>query len=106
MRYELHKNSVHVDSTLIKAIEHKVDKLKDRLKRYHPEVADLDIKLGHQEKVNEFECNMTLVAFKDTLHAKKSSPELRVAVDKTFDAILKELEQYRSKINKNLNHDQ
>ena len=102
MRYQLHKNSIPVESSLHKAIENKVDKIKDRLKRYHPDVADLEIKLEHLEKVNEYECNLKLNAFKDTLHAKKTAPELRVAVDKTFDAMMKELEHYRVKINKNL----
>ena len=102
MRYELFRNEISVDPTLIKAIEHKVDKIKERLKRYHPDAADLEIRLGHQEKVNEFECNLKLTAFKDVLLAKKVSPELRVAVDKSFEAMMKELDHYRVKINKSL----
>ena len=102
MRYELLKNEVSVDPTLIKAIEHKVDKIKERLKRYHPDAADLEIRLGRQEKVNEFECNLKLTAFKEILMAKKAAPELRVAVDKSFEAMMKELDHYRVKINKNL----
>ena len=102
MRYQLNKNDIHVGGTLQKAIENKVEKIKDRLKRYHPEAADLEIRLEHFEKLNEYTCNLKLKAFKETLLAKKSAPELRVAVDKSFDAILKELDQYRVKINKNL----
>ncbi|MDH5753009.1 MAG: HPF/RaiA family ribosome-associated protein [Deltaproteobacteria bacterium] len=102
MRYQLHKNDIRVGSTLIKAIENKVEKINDRLKRYHPDVADLEIRLEHLVKVNEYECNLKLNAFKETLVAKKTAPELRVAVDKTFDAIMKELDHYRVKVNKSL----
>ena len=102
MRYELFRNEIHVDASLSKAIENKVEKIKERLKRYHPDAADMEIRLEHQPKVNEFECNIKLSAFKDVLLAKKAAPELRVAVDKSFDAMMKELDHYRVKINKNL----
>lgn len=101
MRYQLH-HQMPVGSSLVKAIEHKVEKIKERLKRYHPDVADLEIKLEHLENGNEFECNLVLKAFRETLHAKKTAPELRVAVDKCFDAMFKELDHYRVKINKSL----
>ena len=101
MRYQLH-HDMPIRSSLEKAIEHKVEKIKKRLKRYHPDVADLEIKLGHQENGKEYECNLILKAFKETMYAKKTAPELRVAVDKCFDAILKELDHYRIKINKSL----
>ncbi len=101
MRYQLH-HQMPIRSSLEKAIGNKVEKIEKRLKRYHPDVADLEIKLNHHENGNEFECNLILNAFRDTLYAKKSAPELRVAVDKCFDAMLKELETYRVKINKSL----
>ena len=101
MRYQLH-HDMPIQSSLEKAIGNKVEKIEKRLKRNHPDIADLEIKLVHQEKGNEFECNMILKAFRETMCAKKTSPELRVAVDKCFDAILKELEHYRIKINKSL----
>ena len=101
MRVELH-HQVPVNKSLEKAIAHKVEKIGKRLKRYHPEVADLEIKLGPMENGNDFECQLILKAFKETLNAKKSAPDLRVAVDKCFDALLKELEHYRFKLNKSL----
>lgn len=102
MRWQLHNSNIHVPQSLEKAIGHKVEKIRTRLKRYHPDVADLEIKIDHLQKGNEFECNLVLKAFKDTLYAKKSAPELRVAVDRCFDAMLKELETYRVKLNKSL----
>ena len=102
MRYEILKNTVTISPSLEKAIHQKIEKIQKRLKRYHPEVAHLEIRLNHQEKIKEFECSLQLKAFKDSLRSKKSAPELRVAVDKSFDAILKELEHYRLKINKSL----
>ena len=99
MRYQLH-HDMPIRSSLEKAIGNKVEKIEKRLKRYHPDVADLEIKLGHMEKGNEYECNLILKAFKETMCAKKTAPELRVAVDKCFDAILRELDHYRIKINK------
>ena len=101
MRTQLH-HEMPIQPSLEKAIENKIGKIRKRLKRYHPDVADLEIKLGHLEKGNEYECNLILKAFKGTLYAKKSAPDLRVAVDKCFDAILKELDHYRIKINKSL----
>jgi len=104
MRYELLKNNIRVSETLQKAIDTKVAKITERLKRYHPETAHLEVKLNQQEDNNGFECSLNLKAFKDALFAKKSAPELRVAVDKSFDAIMKELDHYRNKINKSLQH--
>lgn len=101
MKYTMH-HQIPVSASLEKAIGNKVEKIGKRLKRYHPDVADLEIKLDHLKNGNEYECNMILKAFKDTLYARKSSPELRVAVDRCFDAILKELDHYRIKINKSL----
>jgi len=76
--------------------------VEERLKRYHPDAADMNIHVARLEKQNEFECSIQLKAFKETLHTKKSAPELRVAVDKSFDALMKELDHYRVKINKSL----
>jgi ribosome-associated translation inhibitor RaiA len=102
MRYLLHNGQIHVPVSLEKAIGTKVGKIEKRLKRYHPEVADLEIRLQHNEKVKEYECKLVLTAFKETLHASKCAPELRVAVDKTFEAMMRELEHYRIKLNKSL----
>ncbi|HKI97192.1 MAG TPA: HPF/RaiA family ribosome-associated protein [bacterium] len=102
MRYELHNGAVHVPDSLEKAIGTKVEKIEKRLKRYHPDVANLEIRLDRVDKVNEFECHLVLNAFKDTLRTSKSAPELRVAVDKSFEAMLSELEHYRVKLNKSL----
>ncbi len=100
MRTEIIKNNVPVSKKLESVILHKVEKIEERLKRYHPDVADLQIRLEHQ--VNEYGCALVLNAFRESLHAHKSAPELRVAVDKTFDAMFKELDHYRQKINKSL----
>jgi ribosome-associated translation inhibitor RaiA len=102
MRYAIHKGAVHLPAALEKAIAHKVEKVEERLKRYHPDTADLQIHLERQEKQDVFACTIQLIAFKESLHAKKSAPELRVAVDKSFDALMKELDHYRVKINKSL----
>ena len=102
MRYELHSGAIALPTTLQKAIGRKVDKVDKRLKRYHPDVAEMEIRLEHVDKLNEYECNLVLRAFKETLHARKSAPELRVAVDKSFEAMLLQLEHYRAKLNKSL----
>ena len=102
MRYEILKNEVSVTESLKKKIDQKVNKVNARLKRYHPEVAHMEIRLGNIEKPKGFECALQLTAFRESLHAKKTAPELRVAVDKSFEALLRELDQYRIKINKSL----
>ena len=103
MRYELSRANVEVNGSVEKVIQQKVDKVEERLKRYHPDAADLSIHLEYVDKLKSHECTINLKAFKDSLHAKKSAPELRAAIDRCFDALIKELEHYRSKINKSLN---
>lgn len=102
MRYQLHNGAIHIPASLDKAIGQKVEKIEKRLKRYHPDVAELELRLSHVEKSREYECSLVLRALKDTLKASKSAPELRVAVDKSFEAIMDQLESYRVKLNKSL----
>lgn len=102
MRYEISKANLDVSDSIEKAIHQKIDKVEERLKRYHPDAADLSIHLEYIDKLKSHECSINLKAFKDALHAKKSAPELRIAIDRCFDALMKELDHYRSKINKSL----
>ena len=102
MRYQMQNGEIHVSASLDKAIGRKIEKIEKRLKRYHPDVADLEIRLSHQDKIDEYECKLVLKTFKDTLHTSKAAPELRVAVDKSFEAMMRELEAYRVKVNKSL----
>jgi ribosome-associated translation inhibitor RaiA len=102
MRFELHNGEIHVPASLERAIGTKVGKIEKRLKRYHPDVANLEIRLTHVDKINEFECNLVLNAFRETLRTSKAAPELRVAVDKSFEAMMCELEHYRVRLNKSL----
>ncbi|MBI3993855.1 MAG: HPF/RaiA family ribosome-associated protein [Candidatus Lambdaproteobacteria bacterium] len=100
MRTEIIKNDIPVNKKLAEVIQHKADKVEERLKRYHPDVADLEIRLEHN--LNEYACALVLKAFRESMHAHKTAPELRVAVDRSFDALFKELDHYRQKINKSL----
>lgn len=100
MRIAIIRNKVFVNDKLESVIQHKADKVEERLKRYHPDVADLEVRLDHQ--MNEFECKIILKAFRDSLHTHKTAPDIRIAVDRSFDALFKELDQYRQKINKSL----
>ena len=102
MRHELLKNEIVVSPALEKVLQAKIQKVEKRLKRHHPEAAHLEIRLKRLEKLDSFECTLSLKAFRDSLHAKKSAPELRAAIDRTFEAMLRELEHYRLKINKSL----
>lgn len=102
MRVEIIRNSVPVNDQLEDVIKQKSGKVEERLKRYHPETADLEIRLQHDAKNNEFGCALNLKAFRDSLHTHKNHAELRVAVDKSFEALFKELEHYRAKINPTL----
>ena len=102
MRTEIFRNNVEVTNTIDKAISHKVAKVSERLKRYHPDAAEMEVRLEYHNKLKTHECALNLRAFKDTLYAKKSAPELRIAIDRSFDALIKELDHYRVKINKSL----
>lgn len=102
MKLEVSKVHVETSDSIDKAIQHKVDKVEERLKRYHPDAADLMIHLEYSDKLKTFDCSLNLKAFKDSLHVKKNAPDLRVAIDKSFDALMKELDHYRVKVNKSL----
>lgn len=102
MRTAIQKNHLHISNAIDKAIQQKIEKIETRLKRYHPEVADLDIRLDFSEKQSEYLCSLNLKIFKDSLQAKKTAPDLRQAVDRSFETMMRELEHYRSKINKSL----
>lgn len=102
MRYELSKVNLEITEAIDKALGHKIDKVEERLKRYHPDAADLDIRLAYDDKLKTHECTLNLKAFKDSLHARKSAPDLRLAIDRSFDALIRELDHYRSKVNKSL----
>ncbi len=102
MRIELHKNGLTVTEDMDSILTTKMNKVEKRLKRYHPEVADLEIRLDYFDKLSEFECSLNLKLFKDTLQAKKQGSELRTAVDRSFEVLYRELENYRVKVNKNI----
>lgn len=102
MRFEIAKSEVAITPAIKEAIEHKVAKVNERLKRIHPDAAEMELRVEFNDREKTHECSLHLRAFKDALHAKKTAPELRVAVDKTFDALMAELENYRSKINPNV----
>ncbi len=102
MRYEISKVNLEIPESIGKTIGHKVEKVEQRLKRYHPDAAGLDIRLEYTNKLKSHECSANLKAFKDSLHAKKSSPDLRIAIHRCFDALIRELDHYRVKINKSL----
>lgn len=104
MHFDIHKHNVILTPQIEKLIARKVAKLDKRLKTYHPDVARLELQLRrHTDRTNQqVECALTLHAFDDTLHAQKDADELREAVDHTFDAMLRELEHYRARVNKSL----
>ena len=41
MQHEIHRNDIDTSPSLEKAIQHKIDKIHTRLKRYHPDAAHL-----------------------------------------------------------------
>jgi ribosomal subunit interface protein len=103
MQIDIHKHDVTLTPQMDKLIEDKAAKLEKRLKTLHPDVARLEIQLHFQDRQSgHVECAITLHAFRTLLHAKKVAPELREAVDDAFDALLREVEHYRVKVNKSL----
>jgi ribosomal subunit interface protein len=103
MRFDIHKHDVNLTPQIEKIIARKVAKLDERLKTYHPDVARLELQLRHTDRTNsQVECALTLHAFQEELHAQKEAPELHEALDHTFDALLRELEHYRARVNKSL----
>ena len=87
------------DASLEKALAHKIEKLEVRLKRYHPEVAQLELHLEHGD-AEQIRCKIHLRIYRDSLHAHKESLEARVALDRSFEALFRELDTYRQKLSK------
>jgi ribosomal subunit interface protein len=104
MRHEIRAHDVTVNPKMEKVIEQKVAKLDQRLKSYHPDAAHLEVQLHRQDKTSSVRCALTLHAYQEALHAEKDAPELHEAVDRAFDAMFKELEHYRARINTSLQH--
>ena len=102
MRFDIHSHEVTVTPQIDKIIEEKLAKLDERLKSYHPDVARLEIQIRRQEKKQILACALTLHAYREELHAEKEATELGEAVDRAFDALFKEVEHYRVRINKSL----
>jgi ribosomal subunit interface protein len=102
MRYDIHTHDVTIGSALQKIISQKVSKLDKRIESYHSDAARLELQLRRHEKAQSVRCALTLHAYQDALHAEKDATDLRAAVDRAFDALFKELEHYRARINKSL----
>jgi ribosomal subunit interface protein len=103
MRYEIHKHDVVLSPQLDGVLKQKVTKLEQRLKTYHPDAAHLELQFKHSVKDGaHVDCALTLHLIHDHLHAHKDAPELHQALDRAFDALFKELEHYRARVNKSL----
>jgi ribosomal subunit interface protein len=102
MRYEIRSHDVTVTPQIEKIIGEKLAKLDERLKSYHPDVARLEIQIRRQEKKQILSCALTLHAYQEELHTEKEATELREALDRAFDALFKEVEHYRVRLNKSL----
>jgi ribosomal subunit interface protein len=105
MRYDIHDPEVTVTPQIEKIVAEKLAKLDERLKSYHPEAARLEMRLRRQEKKQLLSCALTLHAYQEELHVEKEAVELREAVDRAFDALFREVEHYRARINKSLQSD-
>lgn len=107
MRYEIHKHDVQLTPQIEKIIEQKIAKLDKRLETYHPDAAHLELQFKRTERGDHHvDCALTLRTFHENLHSQKEAPELHEALDRAFDALFKELEHYRTRVNKSLQPNQ
>ena len=104
MRHDIRTHDVPMNPQIEDVIAQKVAKLDQRLKPYHPEPAHIEIQLHREAKTSVVRCALTLHAYKEALHAEKDAKELREAVDHAFEAMFKEIEHYRARINKSMHH--
>ncbi len=103
MRYDIHKHDVQITPQIEKIIGQKIAKLDKRLETYHPDAAHLELQIRHAANDRiPVQCALTLRGFHEALHVEKTATELREAVDHAFDALYKELEHYRARVNKSL----
>jgi ribosomal subunit interface protein len=104
MHFDIHSHDVVVGPQIEKVIAQKVVKLDQRMKSYHPDSARLELQLHRKEKGQSVRCGLTLHAYPEALHAEKDAGDLHEAVDRAFDALFKELEHYRGRVNKSLQY--
>jgi RNA polymerase sigma factor (sigma-70 family) len=102
MKVDVRCDGFKMDRELEKAIEKKVNLLEKRLKRYHPDVAHLTIKLNKMEKKDIYNCDLELNVLQQFLTASKMGETPVGAFSQSFRALLKAFEKYRLKLNKNL----
>ncbi len=102
MKVDVRCNGFNIDHELDKVIERKTKLLEKRLKRYHPDVAHLTIKLQKIDKKDVYICDLELNVLQQFLTAKKEAETSIGAFTQSFRALLKEFEKYRLKLNKGL----
>lgn len=102
MKVDILQERLQITPDVQKVIDRKVEKLEKRLKRYHPETSHLRIHISKNEKKDLYECLLELRVLNKLLAVKKSSRDLVGAFDEAYEALIKEFERYRLKINKSL----
>ncbi|HHM24317.1 MAG TPA: sigma-70 family RNA polymerase sigma factor [Bacteroidetes bacterium] len=102
MRVEMRVDDYGIRPDVEDALERKIQKLENRLKRYDPESAELVVKIEKNPKKNIYRCMLELKVPGKTMVAKKEKHDQRVAVEEAFEALMKEFSKYRLKTNKNL----
>lgn len=101
MKVDILTNDIKLSQEAQKIIDRSVDKLAKRLKRYHPDASHLTIRFSKDGK-NDYLCTLELKVLHKTLVGKKEHPDLTNAFREAYNALIKEFEKYRLKINKSL----
>ncbi len=102
MKLDIRHEGLKMDRDLTAFIQQKAAGLEKRLKRYHPEMAHLTVKINQVAQKNIYVCKLDLNVLRDYISVKKEASTPSLAFQDAFRALRKEFEKYRLKINKNL----
>ncbi len=102
MKVDILQEGLQITPEVQKVIDRKIEKLEKRLKRYHPETSHLRIHISKNEKKDLYECLLELRVLHKLLAVKKSARDPVEAFDEAYEALIKEFEKYRLKVNKSL----
>jgi|GEM_PF-1222647 len=102
MRIEIHTDDHGLRPDVERAVERKISKLERRLQHYHPDACELRITVDRDRKNTLFKCTLDLKVPGKNLVVRKESFDQRGLVEDAFDALFREWDKYRLKVNKSL----
>jgi ribosome-associated translation inhibitor RaiA len=96
----MQKNDIKLHPVTERLINRKVDKLNSLLTHYSADMTDLKLNLEIIEPKNIYVANLVLALPNQTFKIEKNSKDLTEALGQAFDALIREVKQFKDKLRK------